>query len=88
VVLSTTAFNVAGTRLAVVVPLTTKDKNYTSHIRIEPDQAGLRFTSFAMCEAIRSMDRTFLIERWGSLPPNVLGRIASKVAELLGIVTV
>lgn len=66
-VVSDNIFNRGPADLAIVVPITSKDKNVRSHIRIAKGEAGLTLDSYAKCEDIRSVSKQRFIRRFGSV---------------------
>ncbi len=67
VVLSVDA--IARLELAVVVPLSTTDRGWPLHLRIDPPEAALRERSYAMPEMVRSIATSRLETRLGAVRP-------------------
>lgn len=67
VVISRDAFNAAGWRVCVCVPLSTRDRASPLHVRVEPPEGGVRATSFALVDQVRTLDRSRLARRWGAV---------------------
>ena len=55
VVMSTDAFNDSGAGLAILAPLTTAQRGYPSRVKIRPGTSGLKETSWAAVEHLRSV---------------------------------
>ena len=52
----------------IVAPLTTTDRSLSLHVEVHATaQTGLRQPSFVQCELIRSINRTRLVERLGTI---------------------
>jgi len=85
IVVSVDGFNLGPAGLVVVVPLTTKERRVALHVRIEPPEAGLRSTSFAMCEAVRSISKDRLVARWGASEPATMAEIEDRLRALVGV---
>jgi mRNA interferase MazF len=83
VVISRNAFNAAGWRLCVCVPLTTRDRGSPLHVQIEPPEGGVRSTSYALVDQVRSLDRSRLIERWGGIDHDTHRKIASLLLRIV-----
>jgi mRNA interferase MazF len=83
VVVSRDAFNAAGWRLCVCVPLTTRDRGSPLHVEIEPPEGGVRSTSYALVDQVRSLDRSRLIERWGAVDQETHRKIASLLLRII-----
>jgi len=54
IVVSGDRFNALPIRQAIVVPLTTRERGFPHHIRVD-DDGGLNRSSWAMCEAVRAV---------------------------------
>ena len=67
VVISRDAFNAAGWRLCLCVPLSTRDRGSPLHVKIESPEGGVRTTSFALVDQVRALDRSRLLDRWGAV---------------------
>jgi mRNA interferase MazF len=83
VVVSRDAFNAAGWRLCVCVPLTTRDRGSPLHVEIEPPEGGVRSRSYALVDQVRSLDRSRLTERWGAVDPETHRKIASLLLRIV-----
>ena len=71
-------------RLAVVVPLTKNTASLSpSHALIPKGIARLTFTSKAVTEQIKAVDKRRLVRRLGSLPPQLLGEVERAVKNTL-----
>jgi mRNA interferase MazF len=79
---SATMCDVAGRRLALVVPCTTRNRGLTWQPEIQ-----LRQPSVAMCEQIKSVSRDRLIRRWPAprrVPDDVRDQIRWTLQNLIG----
>ena len=86
-IVSNDQFNNGPAGLVVVVPLTTKERpRMPLRVRIDPPEGGLRETSFAICEAVRSISRDRLLgEARGTISPRSLASVAYRVRALLDL---
>jgi len=84
-VLSVDEFNHGPAELVIVLPLTTRDRAIPFHIPLIPPEGGLKEASFAMADAIRSITRERLVERWGAARSRTMTEVGDKVAILLGV---
>jgi mRNA interferase MazF len=82
-VVSVDAFNHGPAQLVVVVPLTTRDREIPLRVPIEPPDGGRRETSFAMCEAVRSISTERLVRCWGIVEQPTLARVEDRLRILL-----
>lgn len=73
VVVSSARYSKLIPELLLVVPLTTKDRSLSHHIRIEAD--GLKETSWAMCEQLRAFSSERVAKVAGEVTPDSLHEI-------------
>lgn len=66
-VVSADPLNHGPAQLVVLVPLTRSDRGIPLHVKIDPPNGGVRGTSFAMCEAVRSVSKERLVRKWGKV---------------------
>jgi mRNA interferase MazF len=85
VVISATYFNQGPAELAVVIPLTTTERNVPTHIFIQPPNGGVKADCYAMCEQLRSVSLDRFDNRLGSLNIPTLNDIEFAVTTLLGL---
>lgn len=71
--------------VVVVVPMTRTFRNRSTHVEIEPGSSGLRATSYAKCEDIRSISPLRLEARLGAIDAVTQSRIDLIVRRLLGL---
>jgi mRNA interferase MazF len=84
-VVSVDLFNQGPSGLAIVVPISTKDKRVRSQVPIEAGEGGLRTKSFIKCEAIRSISIQRLQGRWGAVSPATLSAVEDRLRILLNL---
>lgn len=84
-VISIDAMNQSPSELAIVVPLTTTDRNSKLHVRIEPPEAGLERVSFAMPEMVRLASTTRLQRRLGRASTATVDAVANRIGLLVGL---
>jgi mRNA interferase MazF len=85
-VLSVDDLNHGPADLAVVLPITTAQRNVPSHIRIDPPMGGLRRTSYVKCEDLRSVCTTErFVTRWGRIEQAKMREVERVVRLLLGL---
>ncbi len=82
---SVDAFNAGPAGLVVVLPLTATLRNVPAHILVNPPEGGLRRPSVVLCDAIRSITKDCLIDRWGIVTPATLAKVEDAVRFLLGL---
>jgi len=67
----------------IVTPLTTTRRGLSLHIEVEATAGtGLDTTSYVQCELIRSINRTRLIHRLGSIGPETSSRVVNVTKTL------
>jgi mRNA interferase MazF len=87
-VLSNNEFNNGPAGLIVVVPLTTTERDrIPMRVLIDPPDGGLRERSWALCEAVRSISTSRLVEEapWGTVSDRTLASVAFRVRTLLDL---
>lgn len=82
VVISPAEFNKMGSRLALVVPLTTTDRGYAHHVPLDHARAGLERPSLAKCEDIRSVSHQRLLRFLGQITDDDLHEVRETVRIL------
>jgi mRNA interferase MazF len=84
-VVSVDPFNEGPADLCIVVPLTSRLRPIPSWVRIDPPDGGVRVPSAALCEAVRSVARSRLVERWGRVGGGTMAGVEDALRILLGI---
>lgn len=81
--ISRDAFNAAGWRLCLCVPLSTRDRASPLHVQIDPPEGGVRATSFALVDQVRAIDRSRLATRWGAIDRATHSQIAALLLRIV-----
>jgi mRNA interferase MazF len=84
-VVSVDLFNQGTAGLAVVVPITSKDKSIPFHVAVNPPDGGLKVRSFIKCEDVRSISVERLDKRLGSLSVQVFADVEDRLRILMGL---
>ena len=84
-VISVDSFNTGPSNLAVVLPITSRQRGVPLHVSIAPPEGGLRGPSAFLCDAVRSIDRRRLVTCWGSVAPSTLAIVEDRVRRLMGL---
>jgi mRNA interferase MazF len=87
-IVSTDQFNNGPAGLIVVVPFTTRERERMPlRVRVDPPEGGLRETSWAICETIRSISTDRLVgdQPWGAVSARTLASIEYRVKTLLDL---
>lgn len=82
-VVSVDVFNQGPAGLAIVIPLTSRDRGIKSHVRVAPPEGGLRTSSVIQCEAIRSLSSDRLVQAWGRVSPEAMQQVEDWLRTLL-----
>lgn len=69
--------------LAIVVPLTSKDKGNPLDVRIDPPHGGLEVPSFAMPYQVRTISRTRLTKRRGTVDRETTKAVSQRIRLLV-----
>jgi mRNA interferase MazF len=85
VVLSNNEYNQSGSELVIVVPVTSVDKGWKTHVALDWPEGGLprREGSFVICEGIRSIARQFLLKRYGRVEDRTMREITARLSQLI-----
>ena len=84
-VISVDPFNQTALGLAIVVPITSRAKEFPLHVRLDPPEGGLQHTSYAKCEDVRSVSRERLSKPLGRVTPAVLRQVEDRLRLVLGL---
>jgi len=84
-VISVDLFNHGPAGLAVVLPITSRDKGMPFHVAVFPPQGGLSMRSFVKCEDIRSISKDRLVQRLGYVPRKTLLAAHDRLRILLDL---
>lgn len=68
-----------------MVPMSTKDKGIASHVQVNPPEGGVKMPCFIRCEAIRSISKDRLLDRWGTVNGSTLQAVENIIRTLLGL---
>jgi mRNA interferase MazF len=84
-VISVDPFNQSRADLVVVVPITSTLRNIPFHVVVQPPEGGLANRSALLCEAVRSISKGRLIDRWGSVLPATMAEVEDRLRVLMGL---
>jgi mRNA interferase MazF len=84
-VVSVDGFNYGPADLVVILPVTSKSKAIPFHVAVAPPEGGMRQLSFIKCEDVRSVSRSRLLERWGTVAPHTLAAVEDRLRILMGL---
>jgi len=84
-VVSVDVFNHGPAELIIVVPLTARYKSIPLHVAVQKGEGNLDNQSYAKPEDIRSVSRSRLIKRIGSVSPGTLNEVLDRIRVLLDI---
>lgn len=82
-VASVEAFNSSKAELVVVVPVTSTLRGIPWHVVVNPAEGGLKNPSAVMCEAVRSISKSRLVKRLGSVSRDALSQVEDRLRILL-----
>ena len=86
IVVSDDRFTRSASGLVVVVPLTTVGRGIPWHVRVGPDDGGVREGAWAMTDQVRAVARDRLIgDPWGQVSSGVMAAIEERLRLLLGL---
>jgi mRNA interferase MazF len=82
-VVSATVFNEGPAGLAIVLPMTTRDRGIPMQVSVEPGEGGVSRRSLIKCEDIRSVDQRRLTKRIGSVSEGTMAMVRANLRTLL-----
>lgn len=84
-VISVDKFNHGPSELAIVIPITRRNKAISSHVFVPKGEAGLEYDSYIKVEDIRSISTERLIRHLGDLTYPRVEQVQHILRVLLGI---
>lgn len=84
-VVSVDLFNQGPATLAVVLPITSRERGVPFHVEIAPPEGGVKVNSFIMCEAIRSISLERFNEHWGAISKETMEAVEDRLRILLDL---
>lgn len=66
-IISCNTLNNGQSGLAIIMPMTSKDKGVFCHVKLEPPEGGIEMSSFVMCEQIRAISKDRLVKPLGTI---------------------
>jgi mRNA interferase MazF len=84
-VISVDRFNQSRAELVVVVPITSTLRSIPFHVVVRPPEGGLTGNSALLCEAVRSISKDRLLNRWGSVSPSTMAEVEDRLRILMGL---
>ena len=84
-VVSVDLFNQGASDLAVVLPITSRDKRIPFHVEVNPPEGGLIQTSFIKCEDVRSISVERLSQKLGIVSATTMNMVEERLRILLGL---
>ena len=84
-IVSVNPFNQGRADLVIVIPITSTLRPIPFHITVQPPEGGLTNASALLCEAVRSISKDRLIQRWGSITPATMAIVEDRLRVLMGL---
>lgn len=84
-VFSVDEFNKGPAELVVVLPITSTIRPIPLHVIVQLSEGGLKTQSRILTDAIRSISKERLIDRWGTVSPETMAVVEDRVRTLLGL---
>lgn len=85
IIVSIDAFNQNTSRLVFAVPVTRRDRHNPLHVPIVATAGGLRYPSFALCDALRSISMDRIRFRIGTVDQDVMDQIGDRLRIVMGV---
>ncbi len=71
--------------MAVILPMTTRDRAIPTRVRIDPDEGGVRQPSFIICDQIRSVSLERFQEPWGYVEAATMREVCKILRAVLAL---
>ena len=84
-VFSVDEFNQGSAELVVVLPITSTIRPIPLHLIVQPPDGGLKTESRILTDAVRSISKERLVERWGQVSTETMGAVEERLRVLLGL---
>jgi len=84
-IVSVDPFNQGPSGIAIVVPISTRNKKVRSQVTVEQGEGGLKAKSFTKCEAIRSISTERLRSRWGTASRATMSAVEDRLRILMNL---
>jgi len=84
-VVSVRPFNGSKAGLVVAIPLTSTLRTIPWHVIVQAPEGGLANPSALLCEAVRSISKDRLLNRWGSVSAETMEKVEDRMRMLLGL---
>ncbi len=84
-IFSVDEFNSGPAELIVVLPITSTIRPIPLHVVVHPPEGGLKVQSRILIDAIRSISKERLVERWGQVSTDTMAAVEDRVRTLLGL---
>lgn len=78
-------FNRGPAELVVILPITSVIRPIPLHVIVHPPEGGLKVESRILTDAIRSISKERLTERWGMVSAETMQVVEDRVRILLGL---
>ncbi|MDF5733447.1 MAG: type II toxin-antitoxin system PemK/MazF family toxin [Rhizonema sp. PD38] len=84
-IVSVDLFDQGPSGLAIVLPITSKDKKIPFHVEVNPPEGGITQKSFIKCEDVRSVSLKRLSVLWGMVAPATITIVEDRLRILLNL---
>jgi mRNA interferase MazF len=84
-VVSVNRFNHGPAELAVVIPITSRQKGIPLHVPLVPPEGGVKQESFIKCEDVRSVSTGRFFRCWGRVSPATMQAVEDRLRILMGL---
>ena len=84
-VVSVNRFNHGPAELAVVIPITSRQKGIPMHVSLAPPEGGVKRESFIKCEDLRCVSTGRFSRCWGRVSPSTMRAVEDRLRILMGL---
>ena len=84
-IFSVDAFNAGPADLVFVIPITSKIRPIPTQVVLRPPEGGVKVECAILCDALRSVSKQRLFNKWGRVGSTTLDEVEDRVRILLGL---
>jgi mRNA interferase MazF len=84
-IISDDIYNRGPAELVLAVPLTTMRRGVRLHVSIFPPEGGISRPSVILCDAIRSLAKERLTDRWGTVTDTTMAAVEYRLRTVLSL---
>jgi len=84
-IVSNDIVNRSPAEMVTVLPITTRERNLRSRLRVDPPEGGLKQVSFVICDQVRTISKERLKARYDAVSTATLAKAEERLRFLLDL---